>query len=153
MPTLSYPHLPLIKTKNLQKNVFETFFSLVQKIARKIAEWICWKSWKNKFFLAKISTENVDRKFPRRITVNFCGQNFRQKKVFFHQNFFFRTKISKFFHNFDFWPKFPIGPNKIICWPKMSILDKNFVFFQFSTFFFRKYIFWLQKWNLRHRLP
>jgi len=36
MPILSQPHLPLIKTKNLQKNIFETFFSLFEIIARKI---------------------------------------------------------------------------------------------------------------------
>ena len=118
------------------------------------------------------------------------------KKSFCDQNCFFRTEISKFSDNFDFWQKF-------LFWPKISIFDRNFdffsnfriffqkiyylvsemkptqsitpensknwrklftyfgqkmkfdrnvdFFFEFSIFF-RKYIIWFQKWNLRHRL-
>ena len=55
------------------------------------------------------------------------------------------------FHNLDFWPK-------CLFWRKISFLTKNFGFgqkFRFLSifnFFIQKIYFWIQKWNLRHRL-
>ena len=74
------------------------------------------------------------------------------QNVVFRQNFFFRTEISMFFHNFDFWPKFLFWPKKSFSDQKCRFWTKFSIFFNFRSFIFRKYIFWLQKWNLRHRL-
>ena len=109
--------------------VWQKKIKIIKNFGKKIEKKIFF--WRK--FPREISAGNYDRKFrakilsvifrrnlPRRITVNFCGANFRnfRQKYFFSPNFFFRTENSKFFHNFDFWPKF-------LFWPKKSLFDKK----------------------------
>ena len=57
------------------------------------------------------------------------------KIFFFVKNNFFRTKISIFFHNFDFWPKCLLWPKKIIFDQKCRFWTKISISFNFRSFF------------------
>ena len=116
--------------------VFNFFSNFRRKITSYFYDVLLW----GKF--AKFSVENITSYFyDVLLWGKFSPKNFFSPKIdFLHWN-------CEVFPQLWFLTKIPILAKKIIFWPKMSILDKNFHFFQFSNIFFQKIYFLITEMN------
>ena len=137
--------------KNLKKkkiffgeNFWRKFRSKIsaENFGRKFRRKISVENFGGKF-RSKMLTVIFHRKLPRRITVNFCGANFRnfRQKFFFHQKFFFSQWNFKVFPPLRFLTKIPIWAKKNHFWPKTVDFGQHFRFFSIFEFFFSENIF------------
>ena len=109
------------------------------------------------FFLIFVQKYNYHQKFQKKnfqffylFTAKNYGLLLRRKFPKFSPKFFLRTEI---FPQLRFLTKIPILAKQKSFFDQNIDFGQKFRFFLIVDFFFRKYIFWLQKWNLRHRLP